>query len=82
MTLEVSPAEGERLALAAQAGRISLVLRGQDDSQLVLTQGVSAGNLFGSTTTVPPAVAEPKPPAPPRRITEIIRGLQREPVNF
>ena len=82
VTLEVSPAEGERLALAAQAGRISLVLRGQNDSQPVLTQGVSAGNLFGSTTNVPPAVAESKRPTPPRHITEIIRGLQREPVNF
>ena len=82
VTLEVSPAEGERLALAAQAGRISLVLRGQDDNQLVLTQGVSAGNLFGPTTPVAPAVAEPKLPAPPGRISEIIRGLQREPVNF
>ena len=82
VTLEVSPAEGERLALAAQAGRISLVLRGQDDSQQVITQGVSAGNLFGSTTTVPPAAAEPKQPVPPSRISEIIRGLQREPVNF
>ncbi|MFI5332250.1 MAG: hypothetical protein ACHQ2F_14610, partial [Desulfobaccales bacterium] len=69
-------------ALAAQAGRISLVLRGQDDSQQVITQGVSAGNLFGSTTTVPPAAAEPKQPVPPGRISEIIRGLQREPVNF
>jgi pilus assembly protein CpaB len=82
VTLEISPVEGERLALAAQAGRISLVLRGQDDNQLVLTQGVSAGSLFGSTATVIPAVAEPKRPAPPRRIGEIIRGLQREPVNF
>lgn len=82
VTLEVSPAEGERLALAAQAGRISLVLRGQDDSQLVLTQGVSAGSLFGSTTSVAPDAAEPKQPAPPRPMTEVIRGLQREPVNF
>ncbi len=82
VTLEVSPTEGERLALAAQAGRISLVLRGQDDNQLVLTQGVSAENLFGPTTKVPPPVAELKQPAPPRRIGEIIRGLQREPVNF
>ena len=62
VTLEVSPTEGERLALAAQAGRISLVLRGQDDNKLVLTQGVSASNLFGPTTKVPPPVAEPKQP--------------------
>lgn len=82
VTLEVSPAEGERLGLAAQAGRISLVLRGQDDNQLVLTQGVSAGSLFGPTTNVPPAVAEAKQPASPRHNGEIIRGLQRESVNF
>jgi pilus assembly protein CpaB len=89
VTLEVSPAEGERLALATQAGHISLVLRGQDDGQLVSTQGASAGSLFGPVANVPPAnfppaVVEPKPPtpAPARHISEIIRGLQREPVTF
>ncbi|MCX5893851.1 MAG: Flp pilus assembly protein CpaB [Deltaproteobacteria bacterium] len=82
VTLEVSPAEGERLALAAQAGRISLVLRGQGDSQLVLTKGVNAGSLFGPTEKVQPVAAAPKPSPPPRRATEIIKGMQREPVNF
>ena len=48
VTLEVSPQEGERLALAAQEGRISLVLRGQEDAKVVPTHGVSAASLFGA----------------------------------
>ncbi|MCL4500916.1 MAG: Flp pilus assembly protein CpaB [Deltaproteobacteria bacterium] len=84
VTLEVSPAEGERLALAAQTGRISLVLRRQDDGRVVLTQGASAVSLFGPAENSSPPVAEPNPvaPAPTKRMSEIIRGLQREPVNF
>ena len=82
VTLEVSPEEGERLALAAQEGRISLVLRGQDDAQLVLTRGVNAGSLFGPSENVQPVAAASKPSTPPRRTTEIIRGLQRAPVTF
>lgn len=82
VTLEVTPEEGERLALAAQAGRISLVLRGQEDGQVVLTQGVNAGSLFGPSGNIQPAKAEPQPASPPPRTAEIIRGLQREPVTF
>jgi pilus assembly protein CpaB len=82
VTLEVTPSEGERLALASQTGRISLVLRGQNDAQLVPTDGVNADSLFVANRMVRPAVAAPKPSAPPRPTTEVIRGLQREPVNF
>ncbi len=47
VTLEVSPAEGERLALAAQAGHISLVLRGRGDQQQVATFGADTAQLLG-----------------------------------
>jgi pilus assembly protein CpaB len=81
VTLEVTPEEGERLALAAQEGRISLVLRGQGDQQLVDTRGVDASRLFGK-----PGRATPQPTAatssPPRRTVEVIRGLERQPVEF
>ena len=76
VTLEVSPAEGERLALAAQAGRISLVLRGREDQQLVDTLGVDTTKLLGR-----PAMAKKAAP-PPRRTVEVIRGTQREPVDY
>ncbi len=76
VTLEVTPAEGERLALAAQEGRISLVLRGRGDQQLVDTLGVDTLKLLGR-----PAKAKKAAP-PPRRTVEVIRGTQREPVDY
>jgi pilus assembly protein CpaB len=80
VTLEVTPEEGERLALASQEGRISLVLRGQGDQQLVETQGADASKLFGK-----PRRAIPEAPAPvsaPSRTVEVIRGIERAPVSF
>jgi pilus assembly protein CpaB len=78
VTLEVSPEQGERLALAAQEGRISLVLRGQGDQKLVETLGTDAGRLFGqprqTTPSAPPVAAKV---APPIRTVEMIRGLDR-----
>jgi len=81
VTLEVTAAQGERLALAAQEGRISLVLRGQGDDRLVETPGASASGLFGQLVLAPPEPPAP-PPSPRRKSVEVIRGLQREPVSF
>jgi pilus assembly protein CpaB len=77
VTLEVTPAEGERLALAAQEGRISLVLRGQDDALIVETQGAMANRMFGTL-----ASKEESPAPPARRTVEVIRGLQRDGEGF
>ena len=82
VTLEVSPEEGERLALASQEGRISLVLRGQEDFKLVATQGVKADTLFGPGDKIRKDDTDLKPAAPPRRTVQVIKGLQQEPVNF
>ncbi len=79
VTLEVTPEEGERLALAAQEGRISLVLRGQGDAQIVETQGALASRMFGSLGR---NGAAPAAPRPTHRSVEVIRGLQREPAAF
>jgi pilus assembly protein CpaB len=79
VTLEVSPDQGESLALAAQEGRISLVLRGQGDQKKVETLGTDAGRLFGEprqTTPSAPAVAARVSPAV--RTVEMIRGLDRD----
>jgi pilus assembly protein CpaB len=82
VTLEVTPQEGERLALAAQEGRISLALRGQGNQQLVETLGVNATRLFGkphkAIPDAPPATVTP----PPTRSVDVIRGIERAPVNF
>lgn len=76
VTLEVSPEEGERLALAAQEGRISLVLRGRGDQKLVQTMGADTTKLLGK-----PAKLNKAAP-PPRRTVDVIRGLQRSPAEF
>jgi len=46
VTLEVNPVEGERLALAAQEGHLSLVLRSQKDEAPVNTKGMKTSLLF------------------------------------
>jgi pilus assembly protein CpaB len=78
VTLEVSAPEGERLALAAQEGRISLVLRGQGDTRLVDTPGASAAGLFGRMAMSP----KPSPAPATRHTVEVIRRLEREPLQF
>ena len=78
VTLEVSPEQGERLALAAQEGRISLVLRGQGDQKMVETLGTDAGSLFGQPRqTTPSARPVTFKVSPPVRTVEMIRGLER-----
>ncbi len=76
VTLEVTPEEGERLALSAQEGRMSLVLRGRGDQQLVETLGVDTTKLLGR-----PAKTKKAAPLPHRTI-DVIRGIQRQPVDF
>jgi pilus assembly protein CpaB len=49
VTLEVNPVEGERLALAAQEGHLSLVLRSQKDEAPVTTKGMKTSRLFKSS---------------------------------
>jgi pilus assembly protein CpaB len=78
VTLEVTPDIGERLALAAQEGRISLVLRGQGDQQLVETLGTDNSKLFGKPRkAIPPAPPAAVTVSPPARTVELIRGLER-----
>jgi pilus assembly protein CpaB len=82
VTLEVTPEQGERLALAAQEGRISLVLRGQGDQLLVETLGADASKLFGKPKkAIPQAPPAPAPVSPAARTVEMIRGLDRAPVT-
>jgi len=83
VTLEVTPEQGERVALAAQEGRISLVVRGQGDQQLVETLGADARTLFGRPKkAIPEAPSVVATVSPPSRRVEMIRGLERAPVNF
>jgi pilus assembly protein CpaB len=68
-TLEVTPEEAERLALATREGSIQLVLRGYGDPDSVTTTGAKKGDLLVGAAYAAPAepVAAPAPvrrPAP------------------
>ena len=78
VTLEVSPEDGERLALATQEGHIALVLRGLKDQNLVATGGVSVNRLL-SKGAARPELAGATPAARP---VEVLRGLERQSVSF
>lgn len=77
-TLELSPVESERLALAATQGTLNFALRNAADSDKVLTSGV----------TVPSALAALRPapkPAPMRRnqvAVEVITGGETRTLKF
>jgi pilus assembly protein CpaB len=84
VTLEVTPAEGERLALAVREGMISLVLRNQADDHMVTTLGVRTSTLLGQAALPVPEV-QPKAdtaPAAPLKTVEVIRGVSKESTNF
>ncbi len=86
VTLEVSPAEGERLALAVREGMISLVLRNQQDDHTVATMGVRSSTLLGQAKPAPEVQAPKEDKAaanlPAVRPVEVIRGVTRESTNF
>ncbi len=85
VTLEVTPVEGERLALATREGMISLVLRNQQDEQTVHTVGVRTSTLLGGATL--PATADQgdkeERPTPASLCTvEVIRRVTKESMTF
>lgn len=71
-TLEVTPAEAERLALAVREGAIQLVLRGYGDPDSVQTTGAKRGDLLTQVDNGPP-------PAPAPVQTRIVRVPVRTP---
>ncbi|HKG92544.1 MAG TPA: Flp pilus assembly protein CpaB [Gemmatimonadaceae bacterium] len=62
-TLEVTPEEAERLAVAANQGTIQLVLRGYGDPDTVRTRGASSADVLAELRDAPTV----RPPAAPRR---------------
>ncbi|MGQ9646619.1 MAG: Flp pilus assembly protein CpaB [Thermodesulfobacteriota bacterium] len=60
VTLEVTPEEAERLALAATEGRLQLALRNFSDTENIVTHGTTVSSLVGSHS--PTAPREPRPP--------------------
>lgn len=86
VTLELTPAEAEKLDLARNVGNLSLVLRNQLDKDRVSTAGVTRAQLLGlrPVATAAPApvrvvqAPRPRPPAPtPLDCVEVIgHGLR------
>jgi pilus assembly protein CpaB len=84
-TLEVTPEEAERLALATREGTIQLVLRGFGDPDAIQTQGARSGDVLSqlrSAQAVRPAGATPAPAprrrvaTPPRAVVETVTVVQ------
>lgn len=55
ITLEVSPQEGEKLAMAASEGKLQLALRNFTDTEEVVTKGITIPTLLASYGNAAPA---------------------------
>jgi pilus assembly protein CpaB len=92
VTLELTPADAEKLDLARSVGTLSLVLRNQLDKRPIQTAGITKSQLFGlkevSTAPAPVVVkapapvirqvmAEPAPMLPPPVCVEVVRSGTR-----
>lgn len=67
-TLEVTPAEAERLAVAMNQGTIQLVLRGYGDPDSVRTRGATVADVLAQLRSAPLVQPDPKPKPEPRRV--------------
>ncbi len=91
-TLEVTPEEAEQLAVAANQGKLQLVLRGYGDPDSVITAGATSADVLAqlraaSIVAQPVALvdpprrpahrAAPKPPPPPPPPVVIVRPPPR-----
>jgi pilus assembly protein CpaB len=85
ITLEVTPEEGEKLALAATEGKLQLALRNFSDTATSDTRGTTIPGLL-SRAEAPKAVAKkaaaPKPAPAPGVTVETIRGSKVTEMNF
>lgn len=65
VTLLVTPDDAQRLALAAEEGKIRLALRNPVDLGRLESAGISVGGLIGTVPAVAPAPAAAAAPPPP-----------------
>ena len=84
ITVEVSPQNGQVLALAQRAGTLSLTLRTREDvGDAELTQ-ISLADLLRVAEPVaePEVIAAPKPEPEPRFVVRVRRGTESNVVEF
>ena len=85
VTLQVLPAQGERLALAASEGKVILALRNQGDRDDNETKGVHLTSLMPPAAAAKPPAPAPAPAAAPpsnQPAVEIIKGVNRSRQTF
>ncbi len=90
ITLEVTPEEGEKLALAAAEGKLQLALRNFSDTEKVLTRGVTIPALLASYSIGKVGGTSPKverkvelPAQKPRPlVVELIKGGKVTEIKF
>jgi pilus assembly protein CpaB len=87
ITLEVTPEEGEKLALAANEGKLQLALRNVSDTENILTRGVTIPTLlasysFGSISRRNPKVEHPVQKPQPTTTVILIKGHQVSKLSF
>jgi pilus assembly protein CpaB len=75
ITLEVTPEEAEKLALAATEGRLQLALRNFSDMEEVVTHGMTVSTLVGSAHSSPPKERR----SPSRKEVEVKKVAPQEP---
>ncbi len=74
-TLEVTPEDGEKLALAAARGKLQFALRNTEDSEVVITKGATIPQLLSSFRAEPPkAKAKKRKVQKPAFTMEVIKG--------
>lgn len=78
VTLEVTPQEAERMDLARSVGTLSLVLRSQNDTAPVATQGARKRDVLLAEAPAPetPRVRHAPPPAAREERPEVLRGVK------
>ena len=80
-TLEVTPEESEKLALAATEGTLNFALRNEADQESVLTDGADTAATMASLR---PVRTKLTPDGKPRATVEVevIRGVERDRMRF
>jgi pilus assembly protein CpaB len=73
ITLEVTPEEAEKLALATTEGRLQLALRNFSDTESIVTHGTTISTLVGSQPPNPPREMRP----PTRREVEVQKPVSQ-----
>jgi len=73
VTLEVTPAQAEKLDLARSVGTLSLVLRNQVDKSVVTTEGSTKKNLLNRVDEPPVMAATAQQPVVKTEVKHVVR---------